>query len=204
MVCSAVEEDGVLQSFLERIRAWQDFMDRHKEAVYSRRRPSRDSLANLWCWKRMIESGVPVTELLDAWQGPRDGLHDFMLGAGGIEVKTTVAADGFLARVSSLDQLDESLRQPIFIAAVRLALHPSGMTIFEMADVIRMRLRGKEAGLETFEIRLNAGGPNSCSRRAIHAAFPSRVDRLPSLAQGFSAIDACERAFRDQDGLLRN
>ena len=126
------------------------------------------------------------------------------MAAGGIEVKTTIAADGFVARVSSLDQLDENLRQPIFIAAVRLALHPSGMTILEMADVIRMRLRGKQSGLETFEIRLMQAGLMSCTRQALHAAFPSRVDRLSSLAQGFSAIDACERAFLDQDSPLRN
>ena len=66
--CSAVEEDGVLQSFLERIRAWQDFMDRHKEAVLSAE-AEQGLFGELVVLERMIESGVPVTELLDAWQG---------------------------------------------------------------------------------------------------------------------------------------
>ena len=172
--CSAMEEDGVLQSFLERIRAWQDFMDRHRETVLSAE-AEQGLFGELVVLERMIESGVPVTKLLDAWEGPRDGLQDFMLGGGGIEVKTTIAADGFVARVSSLDQLDENLRQPIFIAAVRLALHPSGMTILEMADAIRQRLRRKQSGLETFEIRLMQAGlvrvpAKHYTRRFLHAS----------------------------------
>ena len=172
--CSATEEDGVLQSFLERIRAWQDFMDRHRETVLSAE-AEQGLFGELVVLERMIESGVPVTKLLDAWEGPRDGLQDFMLGGGGIEVKTTIAADGFVARVSSLDQLDENLRQPIFIAAVRLALHPSGMTILEMADAIRQRLRRKQSGLETFEIRLMQAGlvpvpAKHYRRRFLHAS----------------------------------
>ena len=59
---------------------------------------------------------------LDAWQGPLNGLQDFFIGTGAIEVKATIAPQGFPAKISSLDQLDETQRQPLFLAGVRLAL----------------------------------------------------------------------------------
>jgi len=33
--CAAEAEEGTLRHFLARIRAWQDFMDRHKEGMLS-------------------------------------------------------------------------------------------------------------------------------------------------------------------------
>ena len=171
---SAVGEHGVLHGVLERIRAWQEFMDRHKEGVLSAE-DEQGLFGELVVLERMMELGVPATEILEAWQGPRDGLHDFMLGTGAIEVKSTIAADRFLARISSLDQLDENLRQPVFLAAVRLALRPSGITILEMADAVRLRLRRGQAGLATFETRLMQAGlvrptAERYTRRFLHAS----------------------------------
>ena len=60
--------------------------------------------------KALLEAGVPVEVVLNAWQGPLDGLHDFLIGSGAIEVKTTLSTNGFPATVNSLEQLDESLQ----------------------------------------------------------------------------------------------
>lgn len=172
--CAAAGEDRVLQRFLARIRAWQDFMDRHMEDVLSAE-AEQGLFGELVLLEHMIEAGVPARDILDAWQGPLDGLQDFMLGVGGIEVKTTLSASGFPATVSSLEQLDESMRQPLFVAAIRLALHPSGRTLPEMADVIRATLDDDQAALETFEIRLIQAGllraaAGRYMRRFLHAS----------------------------------
>lgn len=155
--CAASGEDQVLQRFLARIRAWQDFMDRHREDMLSAE-AEQGLFGELVLLEQMIEAGVAGGNVLDAWQGPLDGLQDFMLGGGGIEVKTTLSTSGFPATVSSLEQLDESMRQPLFVAAIRLAQDPSGRTLPEMADVIKARLDGDQAALETFEIRLIQAG----------------------------------------------
>lgn len=101
---------------------------------------------------------MPERLAIDAWQGPLDGLQDFMPGDGGIEVKATLLVGGFPATISSLEQLDDSLRQPLFLAAVRLALHAMGMTLPAKSDAIRARLKDNQAALELFDARLMQAG----------------------------------------------
>ena len=155
--CTGAREETVLRRFLERIRAWQEFMNRHRESVLS----AEDELGlfgELVLLERLVEAELPPRDVLDAWQGPADGLQDFILGSGGIEVKTTLSAGGFPATISSLEQLDDNLRQPLFVAATRLALHSSGMTLPEMVDVIKERLSDDLQVLETVDIRLMQAG----------------------------------------------
>ncbi len=182
--CGIVEEDGVLRRFLARIHAWQDFMDRHREGVL----PAESELGlfgELVLLERMLLAGVPPRLALDAWEGPRDGLHDFVLAAGGIEVKTTLTVGAFPAIVSSLEQLDESLRQPLFVAAIRLALDPSGKTLPEMANDVRVRLTDNHPVLEILEARLMQAG-----------LVPTMVARYARrFRQASIAIMAVEKSF---------
>ena len=156
-VWAASQEDTVLRRFLARIRAWQDFMNRHRESVLSAEN-EQGLFGELVLLEHMIEAGLPPRDVLDAWQGPVDGLQDFILGSGGIEIKTTLSTSGFPATVSSLEQLDDNLRQPLFVVATRLALHSSGMTLPEMADFIRGGLHGDREVLDTLDIRLMQAG----------------------------------------------
>ena len=171
---AGARDDTVLLRFLARIRAWQDFMNRHRESVLSAEN-EQGLFGELVLLERMIGVGLSPRDVLDAWQGPLDGLQDFILGNGGIEVKTTLSAGGFPATVSSLEQLDDNLRQPLFVAAVRLTLHSSGMTLPEMVDVIKRRLDGNREVLDTFDIRLMQAGLlgstiSRYTRRFVHAS----------------------------------
>lgn len=155
--CGHQDDDALLVRFLSRIRAWQDFMDRHKEGVLS---PEAELglFGELVILERMLNTGMAARNVLDAWQGPLDGLQDFIPGHGGIEVKTTLSAAGFRATITSLEQLDDNLRHPLFLAAVRLGLNASGITLSGMAETIRDRLRDSQSELELFEVRLFQAG----------------------------------------------
>ena len=171
---ATAREHTVYRRFLARIRAWQDFMNRHRESVLSAEN-EQGLFGELVLLERLIEAGLPPRDILDAWQGPVDGLQDFILGSGGIEVKTTLSVGGFPATVSSLEQLDDNLRQPLFVAATRLALHSSGMTLPEMAEVIRGHLDDDREAIETFDIRLMQAGLlrstlGRYTRRFLHAS----------------------------------
>jgi hypothetical protein len=183
--CTTDNEEQILRLFLARIRAWQDFMERHREGVLSAE-AEQGLFGELVMLGRMLDSGIQPESLLDTWQGPINGLQDFMIGTGAIEVKTTLSAVGFPAIISSLEQLDESMREPLFVAAVRLALDPSGITLPVMADTIRMKLNSRPAALETFDVRLIQAGllptaipqytraflPASIAILAVRGAFP--------------------------------
>ena len=155
--CTGGREETVLRRFLARIHAWQEFMNRHGESVLSAEN-EQGLFGELVLLERLVDVDLPPQDVLDAWQGPADGVQDFILGSGGIEVKTTLSAGGFPATISSLEQLDDSLREPLFVAATRIALHSAGMTLPEMVEVIRARLSDDHQALETFDIRLMQAG----------------------------------------------
>ncbi len=151
------DEDVLLQRMLSRIRAWQDFMERRSESVLS---PEEELglFGELVVIDLMIEAGMSERHVIEAWQGPLDGLQDFMPRNGGIEVKATLLPRGFSATISSLEQLDDSLRRPLFLAAVRLTLDSIGMTLPAKADAIRERLFDDQAAVDLFDVRLMQAG----------------------------------------------
>lgn len=155
--CADVGEERLFQLFLSRIRAWQDFMERSRDGVLGQE-AEVGLFGEMVVLKTLLEEGVPAALALDAWQGPLEGLQDFLVGSGAIEVKTTLSAKGFPATVNSLEQLDETLRQPLYVAGVRLVLGGAGMTLPEFTDVIRELFKDQPTALGMFESRLVQAG----------------------------------------------
>ena len=94
------------------------------------------SVGELRFLQQILEAGVEASVAVDGWRGPIDGLHDFVLGTGAVEVKTSTTSGEFPATIATLDQLDDSLARPLFLAGIRLALRASGRTLPEIvADV---------------------------------------------------------------------
>ncbi len=122
--------------FLTRIRAWQDFMQRNPDDVLSAE-AEVGLFGELHLLQSLVLNGLPPHDAVEGWHGPLDGLHDFLFGTGGVEVKSTVASGSFPAQIGSLEQLDDSLVQPLFLAGVRLELSPEGETLMERAAAIQ-------------------------------------------------------------------
>ena len=148
-------EVGLAQLFLGRIRAWQAFMSRTGD---DRLGPEHELglTGELAVLEALLDGGVGALDAVLAWQGPLDGLHDFQLGSGALEVKTTLAAGGFPVRISSLEQLDDALLAPLFLAAVRVTVSTAGETLPERLGRLRERLTGEAAS--AFSRRLLRAG----------------------------------------------
>ena len=114
--------------FISRIKAWQDFMRKGGGDILS---PEAEIglFGELIFLHKLLDSDLLAEFVVDSWQGPLDGIHDFVFGTGAIEVKSTVSPHGFPAKVASLDQLDDSLIRPLFLAAIRLELNTMGITL---------------------------------------------------------------------------
>ena len=106
----------------------------------------------------LISTGMPTIDAVNAWQGPVDGIQDFLIGTGAIEVKTTASQGSFPAKISSLEQLDNSLVQPLYLAGVRVALHDSGMTLPAFAQTVRLKFSSDSTARSIFENRLIQAG----------------------------------------------
>ena len=151
------DDERLFNMFLARIRAWQDFMRRGGDGVLS---PEAEVglFGELEFLQDLISAGVPAAIAVDAWQGPLDGIRDFILGPGAIEVKSTVSPSSFPGAVGSLEQLDDSLTRPIFVAGIRLVLTTSGRTLPDQLVGLRRLMANEPAALELFGARLLHAG----------------------------------------------
>ncbi|EKN4900068.1 PD-(D/E)XK motif protein, partial [Yersinia enterocolitica] len=116
-VAEGVVESGLLQILVRRVLAWQQFMS-HGSIPLS---PEAELglVGELYFMTILLDSQLPPMEVLSAWVGPDDAPQDFLLGDGAIEVKATMSSSGFPVRISSLEQLDDAVASPLFLAAVR-------------------------------------------------------------------------------------
>ena len=157
---------ALFRVFTGRIRAWQAFMERGWDEVLTAA-AEVGLVGELSFLQQLLDAGVVESVALDGWRGPLDGLHDFALGTGAMEVKASVVASGeFPVVVGSLEQLDDSLVQPLFLVGVRLALDASGRTLPALVADLGDRLYDDPAACARFaDLILRAGFLASVSDR---------------------------------------
>lgn len=183
---AGANERQLLRVFLGRVRAWQEFMRKGAQPLG----PEAEIglIGELKALSSIIESGVSAATACDAWVGPLDGRRDFELGTGGLEVKTTLSTSGFPARIGSLDQLDDTVRQPLFVSGVRLRQVASGQGLPDFVEEVRDIVRGDAEAERLLSERLIAAGyfdahADSYSRRFSHVGL-----QVMRVAEGFPRL----------------
>lgn len=153
---AGLDEPSLLRLFLGRVRAWQEFMRKGGQPLSAE---SEIGLAGeLTALAAMVDEGLTTASAVNAWVGCLDGLRDFEIGTGGIEVKSTLSAVGFPARVGSLEQLDDTPRQPLFVAGVRLRQSAAGKSLPDFVEATRDIVRGDPEAERLLSERLVAAG----------------------------------------------
>lgn len=152
-----VSDETLFHSFLARIRAWQDFMRRKSEAKLTHEEEA-GLFGELVFLGALVKNGLAPRVVIDSWVGPLDGVQDFVLGSGAIEVKATIATSGFPASIASLDQLDDSQRQPLYLGAVRLHQNHTGLSLPSLLEQTRELVSQDRSGLQSLDIKLIQAG----------------------------------------------
>lgn len=155
-VAAGSDEGKLLRVFIGRVGAWQEFMRKGTQALS----PEAEIglIGELTLLRAIIEAGVPPALAVESWVGPLDGIQDFELGTGALEVKTTLSAAGFPAKIGSLEQLDDSTRQPLFVAAARLRQTESGQNLPGVVTATRQAIKGDAEAQRLLSERLLTGG----------------------------------------------
>lgn len=153
---SGADEKRLLRVFLGRICAWQEFMRKGAQALS----PESEIglVGELTLLRAIIDTGVLMAAAVESWVGPLDGVRDFELGTGSLEVKATLSAAGFPAKIGSLEQLDDSVRQPLFLAGVRLRQTESGQSLPDFVAAMRESAKGESEATRLLSERLIAAG----------------------------------------------
>lgn len=183
---SGADEQRLLRIFLGRIRAWQEFMRKGAQALS----PEGEIglIGELTLLRAIIEAGAPQAQAIESWVGPLDGVQDFEIGAGAMEVKATLSAAGFPAKIGSLEQLDDSTRQPLFVAAARLRQTDSGVSLPEFVEAMRVATKGDAEAKRLLSERLLAAGYFDAHADRYPRRFALAGIRVVEVGEGFPRL----------------
>ena len=157
-LASSLDQQGEIlyKLFLKRVIAWQEFM-RKSQACLSAAE-ELGLIGELEVIRLLLEKDLPPHLVIDSWKGPIDGIQDFELGSGALEVKSTLSKEGFSAQIMSLNQLDDSVVSPIFLIGCLFTLDPHGLSLPQKVRIIRENLDDDRPALELFNnVLLRAG-----------------------------------------------
>jgi hypothetical protein len=182
------DEPGLMRLFIGRLRAWQEFM--RKGAGPLGAEAEIGLVGELALLTAIIDLGVATSVAVQAWVGPLDGLQDFELGTGAIEVKSTVSAVGFTATIGSLQQLDDSVRQPLFVAAMRLVQRSPGWRLPDAIQALRSQTAAQPEVLAMLADRLIAAGYLDAHAPLYTRAFESSHVKLLLVGPAFPRLTA--------------
>lgn len=197
---SGEPEAKLLRTLLGRVGAWQEFMRKGSQSLSAE--AEIGLFGELTLLRTIIDAGVPPAVAIDSWFGPLDGVRDFEIGTGAIEVKATLSKTGFPARIFSLEQLDDSARQPLFLAAVRLRQVEAGQSLPELVAEMRDVAAGEAEAVRLLSERLIAAGyfdgNADCYRRRFSHDAPRVLevkDDFPRLVPGNVPLGVTKAAY---------
>lgn len=179
-------EPKLLQVFLGRVGAWQEFMRKGSQSLSAE--AEIGLVGELTLLRAIIDEGVPVASAIESWVGPLDGVRDFEIGTGALEVKATLSAAGFPAKIGSLEQLDDSARQPLFLAGARLRQGEPGQNLPELVAEMRDVAAGEAEAMRLFSERLIAAGYFDAHADRYIRRFTLVDTRVVEVKEGFPRL----------------
>ncbi|MEH6671561.1 PD-(D/E)XK motif protein [Halopseudomonas sp.] len=169
-------EQLLYQQFLGRVRSWQEFMQKGREGLSPE--AELGLVGELFFLELLHGEGPMLNTIIEAWKGPFHGLHDFELGYGAIEVKATLAKEGFPIRIMSLDQLDDSQHAPLYLIGMRFSVSGTGLTLPALVDRLRSSYISDTSALQIFEDALLAAGYLDLHENLYTRSFSLKETRL--------------------------
>lgn len=183
---SGAGEAKLLRVFIGRVGAWQEFMRKGSQTLSPEAEVGL--VGELKLLRAIVDAGVPLAVAIESWVGPLDGVQDFELGTGALEVKATLSAAGFPARIGSLEQLDDSTRQPLFLAGVRLRQAESGQSLPELVAAMRDASKGDAEATRLLSERLIAAGYFDAQADRYVRRFTLADTRVIEVKDGFPRL----------------
>ena len=180
------DEKNLLRIFLGRIRAWQEFM--RKGALALSPEAELGLVGELAALDAIIKEGVAASTAIEGWLGPLDGVQDFHLGLGALEVKASISPAGFPAKIGSLEQLDDRATQPLFVIGAKFLQVDSGRNLPTFVADMLASLNDDQEAQRLFGERLLAAGYFTQHADRYPRTFALKEIRVVEVAEGFPRL----------------
>jgi hypothetical protein len=185
-VAAGDDEARLARVCIGRVGAWQEFMRKGTQALS----PEAEIglVGELVILGTIISAGVAAAQSIESWGGPLGGIQDFQIGTGALEVKATLSAKGFPAKIGSLEQLDDSVRQPLFVAGARFRQVESGQNLPEFIAAMRATIQGNAEATRLLSERLLAAGYIDSHEGHYPRRFVLNDIRVVKVGEGFPRL----------------
>lgn len=185
-VAAGADEARLARVCIGRVGAWQEFMRKGTQALS----PEAEIglVGELVLLGAIISAGVAAAQAVESWIGPLDGIQDFEIGTGALEAKATLSAKGFTAKIGSLEQLDDSVRQPLFVAGARFRQVETGQSLPEFIAAMRAEIEGDAESTRLYSERLLAAGYIDLHESRYARRFALDDIRIVKVGAGFPRL----------------
>jgi hypothetical protein len=184
---SGESEQEQLRTLLGRVAAWQSFMSRDDDGVL-RAEAELGLIGELQFLRLLLAAGLAADLAVESWRGPYDSLHDFVFPRGEVEVKTSARVGAFSASIASLDQLDESIVNPLYFAAVQFTLASAGTRLPEMVASLVTDFALSGDALHLFRKTLLAAGYHDYAADRYHRQFSYLMTSVFEVGKSFPRL----------------
>jgi hypothetical protein len=145
------------RAFLGQLARWQKFLSATFDGL------SQEAQRGLWGELHFLrEHLLPKigAAAVNSWKGGERAHQDFQFESSAVEVKTTLAKQPQVVRITSERQLDDSAWDSLFLNVIALDVRDgsSGETLPEMVASLRAKLEADSAAREQFEDELLKNG----------------------------------------------
>lgn len=176
------------ESFLTRVRAWQEFMSSRPSGMLTGDEEI-GLIGELLVLEKFLISGVRADGVLTAWKGPDRGIHDFAFSAQcDFEVKSSVSMGSFVAKVASLEQLMPPSYGPLYFVGCQLLLSDHGFTLPDLIARVRDRLDGNHSALSTLNFKLIKVGYLDAKSDQYKRRFAEQAFRVHEVCDSFPRL----------------
>ena len=155
-VIDAGSPDEQARAFLGQLARWQRFLSASFEGL------SEEAQRGLWGELYFLREHLLPTlgvAAVNGWKGGERAHQDFQFESSAVEVKTTLAKQPQVVRVTSERQLDDEGWAALFLNVIALdARDGSGEALPTMVAAVRAKLASDTAAREQFEDELLATG----------------------------------------------
>lgn len=123
-----------------RLKRWQQLLQQNNKSPFSLQK-QMGLFSELLCLRNLVIPKCGIRQSIISWNGPEYDKQDFLLDDTAVEVKSYRASKGDSISISSLKQLD-SEKSSLYLAAYALTLSENGLSIDDIAEEIRLLIRG--------------------------------------------------------------
>lgn len=185
-VAAGADESRLARVCIGRVGAWQEFMRKGTQALS----PEAEIglVGELVLLGAIMGAGVTAAQAIESWVGPLDGIQDFEIGTGALEAKATLSTKGFPAKIGSLEQLDDAIRQPLFVAGARFRQVESGQNLPEFIAAMRAAVQGDAEATRLLSERLLAAGYIDSHEGRYPRRFTLNDIRVVKVGEGFPRL----------------